>query len=159
MRYLLDANTLITAKNDCYRFDVFPGFWTWLSKAHEAGQVFSILRIKRELDTEGDALTNWVNHNGTFFLNPDAKTNKSMGIIGEWVLKNPQFTAAAKDQFFSAADHALISHAHAHNFVVVTFEKDRPEAKSKIQIPTVCRPHNVRCIDLWHLLSELKAKV
>ncbi len=30
MRYLLDANVFIEAKNLYYAFDICPGFWTWM---------------------------------------------------------------------------------------------------------------------------------
>ena len=38
MKYLLDSDTLIRSKNDAYRFDFCPGFWTWLDKESGAGQ-------------------------------------------------------------------------------------------------------------------------
>lgn len=30
MKYLVDANVLIKAKNRYYAFDIAPGFWKWL---------------------------------------------------------------------------------------------------------------------------------
>ncbi len=158
MKYLLDANTLITAKNDCYRFDVCPGFWTWLSKASASGQIGSIQRIKRELlDGEGDQLANWAKHNGSFFIGEDAKTSASMKIIASWAQHHATFTDAARQEFFEGADLTLVAHAHAHGCIVVTFEKGQ-DSKVKIKMPTVCKEFKVGCINLYQLLTDLQAR-
>ena len=45
MKYLVDANVLIEAKNRYYAFDIAPGFWKWLDQAHAQGTVFSRVKI------------------------------------------------------------------------------------------------------------------
>lgn len=40
--YLLDANIFIQAKNRHYAFDVVPGFWRWLERAHGIGIAGSV---------------------------------------------------------------------------------------------------------------------
>ena len=40
MKYLVDANVLIEAKNRYYAFDIAPGFWKWLDQAHAQGGLF-----------------------------------------------------------------------------------------------------------------------
>lgn len=35
MTYLLDANTLIEAKNRYYQMSICPGYWDWLHKANQ----------------------------------------------------------------------------------------------------------------------------
>lgn len=155
MKYLLDSNTLITAKNDCYRFEFAASFWSWLAMANLEGLVFSIVNVKRELDGEGDNLTQWVNAND-IFLSPDAATNRSMTEIGKWVQEHRQFTDAAKQEFFRGADLPLLAHAHAHGFKIVTFEKDEPEAKARIKIPTVGNAFGVKTLNLYQMISELR---
>jgi hypothetical protein len=49
MPYLLDANTLIQAKNEYYAFDICPGFWEWLDIANASGDVSSIEPVADEL--------------------------------------------------------------------------------------------------------------
>ena len=46
MKYLLDANTFIEAKNHYYRLSVCPGYWQWLQIANAAGTVFSVQKIQ-----------------------------------------------------------------------------------------------------------------
>ena len=41
MKYLVDTNVLIEAKNRYYAFDIAPGFWKWLNQEHAQGTVFS----------------------------------------------------------------------------------------------------------------------
>lgn len=39
MIYLLDANTLIEAKNRYYRMKVCPAYWSWIQRSRHAGLV------------------------------------------------------------------------------------------------------------------------
>lgn len=53
--YLVDSNVLIEAKNRYYAFDIAPGFWEWLERAHRTGCVFSIEKVEEEL-LRGDGI-------------------------------------------------------------------------------------------------------
>lgn len=57
MKYCLDANIFIQAKNLYYHFDICPGFWDWLDQ--QAGTVISILPICEELELGDDRLKEW----------------------------------------------------------------------------------------------------
>jgi uncharacterized protein DUF4411 len=139
MKYLLDSDSLIRAKNDSYRFENHPGFWEWLEQVNILGLVGSLETVRKELAAE-DQLANWVKLQGSrFFVAIDAPARKRMTEIANWIQANQQFTAAAKQDFFSGADLSLIAYVAAHGGKVVTFEKDRPEALATIQIPTVCK--------------------
>ena len=48
-QYLIDSNVFIQAKNLHYRFEFCQGFWDWLIEAHQAGIIFSIQKVKKEL--------------------------------------------------------------------------------------------------------------
>lgn len=54
MKYLLDSDTLIRAKNDFYTFESCPGFWTWIERLNTENVVFSIDKVKQELMDEKD---------------------------------------------------------------------------------------------------------
>ena len=47
--YLLDTNVLIEAKNRYYAFDIAPGFWAWLDRAHDQKLACSIEAVRDEL--------------------------------------------------------------------------------------------------------------
>ncbi|MFT7772316.1 DUF4411 family protein [Roseateles sp.] len=59
MTYLLDANTLIEAKNRYYRMTVCPAYWSWVQRSHGAGLVSSIEPVGAELRRGNDELAEW----------------------------------------------------------------------------------------------------
>ena len=56
MTYLLDANTLIEAKNRYYQMSICPGYWDWLRKANQTGEGLNIRSVRDELKRGNDAL-------------------------------------------------------------------------------------------------------
>jgi len=46
MKYLLDANIFITAKNLHYGFGFVPAFWDWLDRSHANDLVWSTRRVR-----------------------------------------------------------------------------------------------------------------
>jgi hypothetical protein len=59
MNYLLDANTLIEAKNRYYGMTICPGFWQWLLLKNEALALASIAPVMDELTKGHDDLAGW----------------------------------------------------------------------------------------------------
>ena len=49
MSYLLDTNIFIRCKNEL-PMDIFQGFWKWLADLARAGQIFSSIKVKEEID-------------------------------------------------------------------------------------------------------------
>jgi len=70
IRYLLDANVFIQAKNLHYGFDFCPAFWEWLVVQNGAGTVASIEKVADELASGEDDLTSWAKDRGpAFYIN------------------------------------------------------------------------------------------
>lgn len=70
MRYLLDTNVFIQARNLHYGFDFCPAFWDWLDEKNAEGVVASIDRVSDELID--DDLSAWATARGDrFFLAAD----------------------------------------------------------------------------------------
>ena len=154
MPYLLDANTLIQAKNEYYGFDLCPGFWAWLEQQYAAGEVFSIDRIQQDLERGNDELATWATAHGNGFFQPvDAPTMQAMTTVSTWV-QNANFTDNAKREFFSCADPFLIAHALAHGHTVATHEVHVEGERRKVKIPTVCRGLNVPCVRTFDMLRQ-----
>ena len=125
--YLLDASPLIQAKRTYYGFDFCPAFWDALVRGHEQGRVFSIDRVKAELDPGKDELTNWADNvaPAAFFLDSKTRTvANEFAPLMEWVQSQDQFFDAAKNEFARTdiADGWLIATAKAHGMTVVTHE-------------------------------------
>ena len=153
MRYLLDSDTLIRAKNEAFAFDICPAFWTWLERLNQRDIVFSIDSVKGELIEEGDQLSNWARAQGSEFFRKttDADTVRALKQVSAWAWAHDQFSDAAKNEFLAAADHRLVGHALAIGATVVTFEKHEPDAIEAIKLPTACKAFAVKCTNLWAL--------
>lgn len=65
--FLVDANVLIQAKNSYYAFDIAPGFWDWLDRAHQESIACSIEAVGAELRAGSDELARWARGNPEFF--------------------------------------------------------------------------------------------
>ncbi|HEB78152.1 MAG TPA: DUF4411 family protein, partial [Methylothermaceae bacterium] len=69
MRYLLDANVFMASNNLHYGLDFCPAFWDWLIDRNQAGQVFSIDKVKDEIEAGDDELSEWAKaQDEQFFL-------------------------------------------------------------------------------------------
>jgi hypothetical protein len=80
MAYLLDANVFIQAKNLHYGLDFCPAFWDWLIARNASGEVFSIERVRDEIEAGADELATWATDRGpAFFVRPDAVILPALG--------------------------------------------------------------------------------
>lgn len=158
MAYLLDADTLIQAKDDYYAFDLCPGFWDWLDRQNAAGTMFSVQAVRDELERGNDELAQWAKYRGAgFFLPVDERTSGAMAAVSGWVQAG-EFRDDAKRVFLAAADPWLIAHALAHGHTVVTHEVHVDGQKNKVKIPTVCRALNVTCQRTFEMLRTERVR-
>ncbi len=64
MTYLIDTNVFIDAKNRFYGFDICPAFWDWLVLKNKEGVLFSIEKVRDEINKEEDQLFKWIKTEG-----------------------------------------------------------------------------------------------
>lgn len=157
MSYLLDANVFIQAKRLHYGLDFCPGFWEWLKEANRAGKVFSIEKVGDELAAGGDDLSKWSDKMGPdFFLPPDDPMIGAMSRVSQWVQKQ-NFRSAAVSTFLQDADYYLVSHALAHNHVVVTHEV-ASDGVRQVKIPNACIGVKVKCMTPFEMLRRERVR-
>ena len=157
MAYVIDANTLIQAKNEYYAFDICPGFWDWLDAASANGTVSSIEPIVDELRRGKDDLASWATaRRGTFFQPLDGPAHAEMTTVAAWVQQH-DFREDAKRVFLAGADPFLIAYARAHDLTVASHEVHVEGQKSKVKIPTVCQALGVPCVRTFAMLRDLEA--
>ncbi len=82
--YLLDANVFIEAKNRYYAFDIAPGFWAWLDRAHQHSLAVSIDAVRDELRNGSDELADWARDNAGFFRSIDQATTNHFAALTAW---------------------------------------------------------------------------
>ena len=149
--YLFDSDILIQAKNTYYGFAICPGFWSFLEREAEHGEIRSIRQVRMELEAGNDDLAEWARRVPAFFLDPTPETNEAMRRVSAWVQAG-DFTDTAKRDFLGRADAFLVAHALGAGYTVVTHEvRNNPGERKKVKIPTVCdalgvpseRPYNV----------------
>ena len=157
MKYLLDANVFISAKNLHYGMDFCPGFWDWLIAANQTGKVFSIEKVRDELEAGDDELSSWAASRGNlFFLEPDEAVLAGLARVADWVNDNG-YTPAAKNTFFQVADYWLVAHALAKDFVVVTHERPA-ETPNKVKIPNVCVGLGIKVMSPFEMLRRERTR-
>jgi hypothetical protein len=158
LRFLLDANVLITAHRLYYAFDIAPGFWRVLIEQAEKGHIISIDRVRDELIASKDALSNWVRSAfGPWFMSTDdEEVFQSYEEIINWSMEQDQFLDYAKAEFASVADSWLIAYAKAYGCTVVTNETYNKEIRRKIQIPNVCEAFGIEYMNTFEMLRKLK---
>lgn len=162
MKYLLDANTFIEAKNRYYHMDICPGYWEWLLQQHHAGMVASISMVQDELLKGNDELHEWANDHGGFFLNvSDDTTQAAFAEVAEYCTvyaEEQTLKAGALDDFLGGADPWLIAKAISSSATVVTHEQYNPHTRRKLLIPNISEAFGVQCVDTFGLLHQLGAK-
>jgi hypothetical protein len=162
MRYLLDSNVFIQAKNMQYPFDVFPGFWDWLKRDMEAGIIASISPIFQELSKGNDSLLDWINgckDCGCFLPVDDISTQSKFSEIATWTFDPDRiFKQTAQAEFLAIADSWLVAKAATINATIVTHETYDPHCKIRVKIPNACRAFGVEYIDVIELTRRLGVK-
>jgi hypothetical protein len=157
--YVLDANVFINSHQCHYGMDFCPAFWDWLAVKNKSGIIFSIDRIRSELEECDDTLCAWAKEQGNgLFLPFDQTAADHLPRVIGWVEQQTRFKRSAIDAFSAGADMYLIAYALAHSHVVVTQEVSAPNSKTAIKIPDVCDGLEVQCVSLWELLRAEGAK-
>ena len=156
LRYLLDANVFIEAKNRYYGFDIVPSFWEWLDSRQASHEIASITSIYDELAQGDDDLSDWVKarKGSDWWLDDtDEEIQKSYAAIVVWVMSQ-DFTQEAKDKFLNEADPWLIAKARVLGAKIVTHEGFNLDRKNKVTIPVVCHHFNVGYVDTFELIRS-----
>ena len=167
MPYLLDADTLIRAKNDHYGFALCPGFWEWLVRTNLNGTVFSVEAIfddlkkytRVEKESPPDELGTWARNRGLqFFLEPTASTHYAMEDVAAWA-RSARYRDSAVREFLDASDSWLVAEGRSRHYTVVTHEVSSPDAVKRIKIPDACAAQSpsVECITPFEMLRREKA--
>ena len=161
--FYLDTDVFIAAGNAYYAFSICPGFWKSLIHHHGKDRVYSIDPIRREIlvGRETDDLVQWTKNElpDEFFL--DTGSEDVVNAFTEvmlWAQRITQYTEPAKAKFASEADGWLVAYARVHPGIVVTNEVARPDSKSRILLPDVCKQFNVECQNTFTMLKELKVR-
>lgn len=158
MKYLLDANTYIQAKNFYYGMDICPAYWDWLDQQSLAGLVGSIDFIASELKDGNDPLVDWVKQRPQHFIANDDKATQIIYTNIVTTVMAGNYNDNNRDQFLAKADPWLIAKAKALGSTVVSHESRVEHNTKKVKVPNICSQFDVPCISTFDLLRILEAR-
>ena len=170
MAYILDSNTMITAKNLYYAYDLVPSFWRVLLDEFRKGTVKIIDAVESEIMQGNDELSEWVSRNicgesdesGELYSLPAQNSQaivQCYRTIASNIVLNQQFQETSKQRFLSGADPWLIAAAKTNGHVVVTFEEMPPANTTKVKIPAICWQMGVTCENLYEMMRKLNVRI
>ena len=155
--YVLDANVFIEAARRYYAFDLAPPFWESLVQHAENERIYSIDRVKVELERGKDELAEWATSqfSNAFASTDEEEVTNSYASVMDWVRAQDQFSDAAKADFADGADGWLVAYAMSKSQIIVTHEVLDPGIKRKVPIPNVCEAFGVSYVDTFEMLRQL----
>lgn len=158
--FVLDSDVFIAAKNASYAFDICPGFWNGVIRAHAQGRARSIDRIRTELlsGRKEEDLVQWVeNEVPAAFLHDSNSETVSLAYaeVMLWVQRNGRYFDRAKAKFATEADGWLVAYSMVNATVVVTNEQPRPDSRNRVLLPDVCAQFSVTYEDTFLMLRQL----
>ena len=158
--FVLDTNVFVEAHRRYYAQDLCPGFWDSLTHYCSEGRVLSIDRVRDEILSNQDQLSEWVNQapDSLFVSSADPEVISAFTDMMDWVQGNEQFQLEAKEEFASVADGWLAAYARVHSAVVVTQEVYSPGVRKRVPLPNVCRQFGVDYRDTFGMLRELEVR-
>ena len=161
MAYVLDANVLLQAFKKDYPMDVAEGFWQQLGIAAQRGDFLSIDRVKDELYTNPDDLSDWCDRElPDNFFRPSVDSTAEYQQVINWAFGRLQYMSRATAEFTrtSNADAWLAAYGLKHQLCVVTMEASRPDSKKIIKLPDVCLAHTVDWCSTMEMFRRLELK-
>ena len=157
MRYLLDTNVFIQARNLHYGFDFCPAFWDWLIERNAAGVVASIDKVADELAAGDDDLSDWATARGAaFFTPPDDRVVPALTRVAAWA-NGQSYERVAIATFLQVADYWLVARALAYGCAVVSHEVPAATVR-KIKIPNACIGLNIPFFTPYEMLRRERAR-
>lgn len=154
--YVLDTNVFVTAFRQYYAPDLCPGFWESLTYYAHQGRIASIDRVRAELLYPA-GLVEWADEVARvmFVSTAEREVVQTFSEMQQWVRQRQQFSQAAEDEFSRVADGWLAAYGKVHSSIVVTHETLRPQSKSRVPLPNVCKQFGVQYQDIYTVLREL----
>lgn len=152
--YLLDSNIFIQAKNREYGFEFCPAFWDFIIIENQNNNIFSIDKVKDELDQGGDELSIWAKEHKNIFLPSNIEILPFFDTINNSLIKL-KYTQGARNDFMQVADYYLIAHALHKQCAIITHEVPKNTLK-KVQIPNICLDLNIKFMNIYDLLKTEK---
>jgi len=165
-KFLIDANCLITPKNQYYAFDLVQTFWDELDKNIKAGHILILDKVFNEIIKGGDELSEWLKEYASYKIDSGtSETIKKYMDIILYIHNSDLYKPNAENEWKQAdiADGFLIAAACVHNCKIITNERlnlnlNPGSATKHPKIPDVAKNFNVDCVNIFDVMRDLKFK-
>lgn len=160
--YLLDSNTLITAKNLYYKFNRVPEFWEWLLYQGEQGVIKVPSEIYDEISDPGtpknkkDNLAIWAE--SADFKEHLLFVEESDQILVTKIIYGGYTNKPTEDDLKKMGhDPFLLSYAlqDLESRIIVSDEVSNKAVGANRKIPDVAKDFDIKCINTFQLLDHL----
>jgi hypothetical protein len=154
--HLIDANVLITAKNQYYEFQRVPEFWDWLAHMGTNGAIKLPLEILEEIIGGDDDLAKWLRDaaiRDALCLDEEVDLGLVQKVMNQYAsdLNDAEIITVGRDPFLIA--YGLADPA---NRVIVTVEVSKPTClRANRRIPDVCNDFGLTWCNSFKMTSDL----
>lgn len=160
-KFLIDANSFITASRLFYAKDLVPSFWPTFENSLKQDNVALLDVVKEEILKGEDFLAEWIKSLDDILIikRDDGKVVEKYQAVMEYIHTGGYYNDKALKIWsdFNVADPWLIAAAAAYGYTIVTFEQSagvitlrNPSGKPKI--PDVANHFKVKCGDLYYYM-------
>lgn len=154
--HILDANVLITAKNEYYPIERIPEFWGWLAHMGSTGALKMPLEIVEEIAGGVDDLAQWLADKSNYdalCLDEEVDPAHVQTAIDRYAtdLNDAELIKLGRDPFLIA--YALAAPGRR---TVVTVEASKPTCqRANRRIPDVCNDLGVQWCNSFRMIADL----
>lgn len=168
-KFLIDANTLMTASRFFYAYDLIPSFWGIFEEKIKAGNIVLLDMVKAEIDKGQDELKQWVSerkHEFQVCNHVDSEIIPKYAEVMQYIQECGFYNEKGLNDWArnEVADPWLIAAAAAKGYKLITFEQSAEPLNVKnkcgrVKIPDVAKHFNVEVHTLYHMMRQLKMKI
>lgn len=168
-KFLIDANTLMTASRFFYAYDLIPSFWGIFEEKIKAGNIVLLDMVKAEIDKGQDELKQWVSERKDEFQicnHVDSEIIPKYAEVMQYIQECGFYNEKGLNDWArnEVADPWLIAAAVVKGYKLITFEQSAGSLNIKnkcgrVKIPDVAKHFNVEVHTLYHMMRQLKMKI
>lgn len=168
-KFLIDANTLMTASRFFYAYDLAPSFWETFEEEIKAGNIVLLDMVKAEIDKGQDELKEWVSEREDDFQvcnHIDSEIIPKYAEVMQYIQECGFYNERGLNEWArnEVADPWLIAAAAVKDYKLITFEQSAGSLNVKnksgrVKIPDVAKHFDVEVHNLFQMMRQLKIKI
>lgn len=168
-KFLIDANTWMTASRFFYAYDLVPSFWKTLEDEIKTGNIVLLDMVKAEIDQGQDELKQWISEREDYFEicnHVDSEIISKYAEVMQYIQECGYYNEKGLNDWAGngVADPWLIAAAAVKGYKLITFEQSAGSLNVKnksgrVKIPDVAKHFGVAVHSLYHMMRKLKITI